>query len=101
MKKSVICVPFTLQVYPPVYIHRNASLKNFISHNYNTRSNDNQHVNIPNSKKNINLRFINYLAPKFYNQLPCVIKQYKNLKKFTNLCKTYVNQNFGDFTKFL
>ena len=53
-----------------VFVHKNVNLKNYVNHSYQTRSNINKHLIIPNSTTNINLRFISYLAPKIYNVLP-------------------------------
>lgn len=79
------------------YVHKNDTLKINITHEYSTRIKNNLHIQIPNSYKTANLRFINYLGPKFYNLLPLNIKQIKIHKKFYNICKGYITENYNAF----
>lgn len=81
------------------FIHQKPHLKDYINHTYATRQNTGGHLKIPNSKTNINLRFLTYLMPKIYNALPAEIKSISNLKKFNNHCKNYVLENLHIFER--
>lgn len=80
-----------------VYIHIRNSLREHIDHSYDTRSKLNKKLKIPLNHKNINLKYINYLAPKIYNLLPNVMKEIKNKKKFKKECNKYIFSNFDRF----
>lgn len=80
------------------YMHKHMKVKQYVTHDYNTRVNVNRHLKIPNNRTNINKKFMNYLGPKFYNLLPSNIKLVNNLKKFSKICKSYVVRNFDSFT---
>lgn len=82
------------------YVHKCNKLKNYISHKYETRTKTNKHLQIPTSNRNINLRSINYLAPKFYNLLPLDIKETINKRKFNNKCRDYICNNYANFEIF-
>lgn len=79
------------------YIHKHEELKQYVSHNHDTRNKINRHLIIPVNHTNINLRFLNYLAPKIYNLLPCHLKTLNNRKLFNKKCRTYVTSNYHKF----
>ena len=83
------------------YVHKSSQLQQYVAHQYQTRTKINKHLKIPVSYKNINLRFVNYLAPKFYNLLPPYIKQIKNIKIFNKTCKTFIFENYNVFVTVL
>ena len=56
---------------------------------------------VPSSRKNINQRFTNYLAPKCYNLLPVAIRLTKNKKKFKIMSKKYIVDHYNEFMKIL
>lgn len=79
------------------YIHKHDELKQYVNHTHETRNKTNRHLKIPTSNKNINLRFVNYLAPKIYNLLPNEIKTINKIKLFNKRCKTYITANYIQF----
>lgn len=79
------------------YVHKCNKLKNYSTHQYETRTKSNKHIKIPASNRNINLRFVNYLAPKFYNLLPLDIKETINNKRFNKRCSNYIFNNYANF----
>lgn len=83
------------------YIHKTEKLKNIVSHQHQTRGKINRHVIIPISRKTINLKFIDYLAPKFYNLLPNEIKQIKSKKNFNKKSKMFIIKNYEKFNKLM
>ena len=42
-------------------------LKNYVSHQHIIRGMVNRQIIIPTNRKTINLKFVDYLGPKFYN----------------------------------
>lgn len=82
------------------YIHKNNSLKKFITHQHGTRGNIRRNLQIPIVNKNISLRSFLYLAPKFYNLLPAEIKQLNNLKNFNKNCRFFINSHYNSFKNF-
>lgn len=83
------------------YTHKNNNLKQLVNHQYDTRNKNNLHIQIPVNYKNVNKRFINYLAPKFYNLLPLNIRNINNIKKFNATSKSYIKENYHLFIGFL
>lgn len=80
------------------FVHKNESLRNYVNHAHRTRQNTNRHILIPNSSTSLNLRFINYLAPKVYNMIPLQIKnKTKKIKPFRRECRLYVVDNWALF----
>lgn len=79
-----------------IYVHKSDKFKNFISHQYQTRSNVNKHLETPVASTTKKLRSIFYLAPKMYNLLPPHIKQL-NLKRFCVACRDYIYVNLETF----
>jgi len=72
-----------------------------ISHVVNTRS---KAKNLMNTKKcNFSAvqRFICFLGPRLYNQLPNDLQNQNNIKKFKNSAKTYVLSNYLNLEKLL
>lgn len=84
-----------------IYIHKHDELKQFVNHTHETRKKTNRHLKIPISNKNVNLRFMNYLAPKIYILLPDNIKILNNAKLFNKKCKTYITTNYFQFHSIL
>lgn len=83
------------------YIHKKETLKRFVSHHHQTRANVGGHLVIPPNKKTINLKFANYLAPKFYNMIPKKIKDICRIKIFNEKSKVYIVNNYGTFSKLM
>ena len=80
------------------FVHTNQKFKlNYICHSHSTRGNTNNLLNIPNSKKDLNKRFVNFLGPKLYNLLPLNIRNINNNKRFNNLLKDYMFANIASF----
>lgn len=79
------------------YLYKRDSLRLYVSSKYITRSEIEQHIRLPVSRKNINQRFVTYLGPKFYNLLPRNIRFEKNVKQFSKLCKDYICTNYSRF----
>lgn len=71
-----------------IYIHDDKQDK--LKHHYQTRAIANEHLSVPPSKRNINQRFVTYLAPKYFNLIPKKIRDIKNRKKFIKLCREYI-----------
>lgn len=92
---------YILNVCSLVHKSSNPNIKTFVKHTYNTRCKINKHLSIPNSNTNINKRFINYLAPKFYNLIPYQIKSIIILKKFNQECSQFIFENLNKFLCFL
>lgn len=80
-----------------IYVHKSLDLKVIINHSYETRGKVNKHLEIPNVNKSINQRFVNYLAPKFYNIIPDEIKQIFNTKSFSKRCRSFIYENADRF----
>ena len=72
--------------------------KDDIDHAYAMTTKVNRHLAIPISNTNINLRFINYLAPRCYNLLPGSMKLIVNSKKPRTECKVHIFRNLPTFT---
>lgn len=77
-----------------LYCYRTEHFKSYAGHSYSTRSNVNKNLLIPKNYKNINLKFIDYLAPKYYNMLPLNIRNLENLRLFKKESRLYIFQNF-------
>lgn len=80
-----------------IYTFKKDHLKIYVNNQYTTRCVSNKHIKVPFSFKNINQRFVNYLAPKYYNLLPTQVKLIKNFKKFSASCKTYIAEHYYEF----
>ena len=84
------------------YTHLNEHLKrDCVSHKYETRNNVAHFLNIPDSKRRLNQRFLTYLAPKFYNEIPATIKAITRKKHFNVKIKEFVCGNINLFLKYL
>ena len=79
------------------FVFKNYNLKRYVNHMYEIRNKTNKHISIPKSNSNINLRFVNYLAPKIYNIIPVEIKDIKKIKPFRRACRLYVVENLKLF----
>lgn len=84
-----------------VYTFKKDELRNYTANIYETRSTSSGLLKIPPSNKNINQRFVTYLAPKFYNLLPRIIRQTQNIRKFKRLCKQYIYSCYRPFCDLL
>lgn len=80
------------------YTFKKDHLKNYSTNRYNTRGVEKGLLRIPSSNKNINQRFVTYLAPKFYNLLPIEIRQTNNSRNFNILCKQYISNHYHLFS---
>lgn len=75
--------------------------KQYVDHHYGTRSRVNEHLKIPQNHKTLNLKFVDYIAPKAYNLLPRDLKQITTTKKFAKECKEYIYSNYKRFIDIL
>ena len=69
------------------FIHTNTALYPSVidnSHDFLTRAKLNKMLQIPNSRRDINQRFITYLGLKFYNCIPLDIRNIKKCNKVKN-----------------
>lgn len=83
------------------HINKNVNLENHIKHKYETRNKKNSNLELPVVNRNINLRSINYFAPKIYNTLPLNIKKIKNKKKYRQECLAFIKNNYEKFSELL
>lgn len=81
-----------------IFVYKNNKLKTYVNHSYNTRARDNKHLQIPISNRNINLKFLNYLAPKIYNLVPPNIKDVSDVGKFKRACRLFIVRNVDVFS---
>lgn len=81
------------------FVHKNIELRNYVNHTYDTRNKINRQLSIPISNTNINMKFLNYLAPKIYNIIPAWLKSITNLKKFNRECAVYITEHVGEFMR--
>lgn len=79
-----------------IFLKKNENY-HLVSNNYNTRSQTNCLIDVPFSNKNFNQKFINYLAPKFFNKLPENIKKLINKYDFKKKCRRYIYENIDTF----
>lgn len=80
-----------------IFVYKNKDLKNFISHGYQTRNKANDHIKLPKSNTNTNLRFFNYFAPKIYNIIPLDIRNITKIYTFKKKCRSYIFENINVF----
>lgn len=95
--EDIVCVRSLYILSICTFVHKKNCLRTYVDHAYATRTKVNRHLAIPNSNTNINLRFINYLAPRCYNLLPGSMKLMVNHKKFRTVCKSYIFRNLQKF----
>lgn len=81
-----------------MFMHTHSSLRVYVNHSYETRTRDNMEIRIPVSYRNINLKYLSYLAPKVYNLLPRDIRDVSNRGKFRRMCSAYIFQNYDIFS---
>jgi len=82
------------------FVHANEKLRsNYVSHDFVTRAITAYELSIPQSRCDLNLRFMTYLAPKFYNLIPLSIRNIKKHKKFNVLFKVYCWENRERFLR--
>lgn len=77
------------------YIHARPVMRRLIDHGYNTRAKNNRDVQIPINYKNINLRYVDYLAPKVYNMLPRHVRGVTYMRGFRGACKIFIFENYS------
>lgn len=53
------------------------------------------------NSKTLNLKFVDYLAPKLYNLLPTEMKNLSRIKLFSKKCKMYIVKNSDSFMSVL
>lgn len=80
-----------------LFVRKHNKLKTYVEHSYDTRAKMNKQLQIPNSSKNVNQRFLNYLAPKIFNLIPTEIRDLPSLNKFKMAVKAYIFQNMYKF----
>lgn len=80
------------------YLYKNISKQQYVTHKYSTRSIANSLLNIPRSNKTINQRFVDYFAPKIFNQIPKNIREIKNFCSYKKKCRQYVTNNLNRFS---
>lgn len=83
------------------FVHKNKYLKHYIEHIYETRNRTNKHLVIPVNHKQVNLKFLDYLAPKFYNLLPCGVRSITGMNSFNKKSKEYIFENYETFARIL
>ncbi|CAH2005356.1 unnamed protein product [Acanthoscelides obtectus] len=82
------------------FVHASKKLNtNYVSHNYMTRANTTHNLNVPQSRRDLNLRFVTYLAPKFYNLIPANIRNIGNNKKFNISFNMFCWENREQFMR--
>ena len=86
---------YILTICSFVYIHKDQ--QHYLNQAHDTRTVTDNLPSIPSVKKNINQRFVNYLAPKFYNIIPRYIRDVERLSRFKKLCKTFIAKNVDIF----
>lgn len=79
------------------YFHSHDIVRKYVDHMYNTRTKVNRHLQIPINHRTINLKYIDYIAPKVYNLLPGDIKKVKNKRRFCKECTRYIVANYDRF----
>ena len=72
-----------------------------LNHGYSTRGRSNLLLNVPKSRRDINQRFLTYLAPKMYNLIPLDIRRVEQPKKFSKLFIEYFFSNPEPFLTIL
>lgn len=83
------------------FVHKSKFLKHYIEHTYETRNRINKHLVIPVNHKQVNLKFFDYLAPKFYNLLPGEVKSIAGMKSFNRKSKAFIFENYEEFARIL
>lgn len=81
-----------------IYVHKRNRLKTYVNHIYDTRAKRDKQLQIPNSSRNINQKFLNYLAPKIYNLIPSEIRDISKTDKFKVACRLYIVRNMHEFS---
>ena len=61
------------------FVFKNRDMYICLNHIYSTRGRENKNLQIPNNNSNMNLRFLDYLAPKILNIIPLEIT---NINKY-------------------
>lgn len=70
-----------------------------LSHCHMTRGNTRQMLNIPQSRRDINQRFLSYLAPRLYNRIPLEIRNASNVRLFNVLFRKYLFSHLPIFMR--
>lgn len=86
---------YVLEICSFVFKNRNKYI--CVNHTYSTRGRENKNLQIPNNNSNINLRFINYLAPKILNLIPLEIKNITKYSIYKKRCRKYIYDNNNNF----
>lgn len=73
----------------------------FRTHSYNTRTIASRVMDIPLVRLSHNQKFVSFIAPKLYNQLPSEIKNITNTKTMKNHLKLFVRDNFYSLSRLL
>lgn len=95
---NTICSIRTLyMVAVSTFIHKNKSNQSIVHHCYHTRARINEDIIYPINYNNINLKSSAYLGPKIYNMIPPLLKNIKNLRKFSIECRIYISQESKKF----
>lgn len=81
-----------------IYVHRKSKLRTYVKHIYDTRAKRDKQLQIPNSSRNVNQKFLNYLAPKIYNLIPSEIRDISKIDKFKIACRLYIVRNMHKFS---
>lgn len=84
-----------------IFVYKQDHFKKYVNHDYQTRINIQKNLQIPQSKSTMNLRFLNYLGPKFFNLLPLELRNATSLKKFIKNCKCHIFDRNEEFVKLL
>jgi Reverse transcriptase (RNA-dependent DNA polymerase) len=82
-------------------IHKNKDSQKYINHGYVTRATSNNNISIPYFKRKASQRYLNYIAPQIYNTLPVSLKRIRGKRKFMNLCRSHIFDNYLALSRLL